>query len=260
MPALLTATALGSTATAWAQEDKKNRDEREFTYLQLAGGAAMSSSAGVNVGLGAGVKLPGQASYDSGSLWGVTLGYQFLREQEDKPQQAQDPKTQGEKKEEPKPMRVELELWNVAVTRHTIQLAAETVHPNDKIKPRAVMLNVAIPIAESEEKYQPEDPKRKPEPLWRTWLGAGLGYAKLTYPSASAISGCNCLREASGSGLAYQVKLQAERQIGENTYLFAQLGRLWLPSVSTGFGIQNTEYGRWRINNLAIGVRFAFKD
>ena len=49
-------------------------------------------------------------------------------------------------------------------------------------------------------------------------------------------------------------------QIDENTYLFGQIGRVWLPSVSTTQGAQTTEYGRWGINNLAIGVRWAFRD
>ena len=88
----------------------------------------------------------------------------------------------------------------------------------------------------------------------------GVGYANLSYPSASALSGCNCLREASGSGLAYQLKLQAERQVNENTYLFAQIGRVWLPGISTSQGTQQTEYGRWGVNNLMVGVRWAFRD
>lgn len=259
---LLTVTAMGAAASACASENQKERDPREFNYLQLAGGAALSSSADIDVGLGSIVKLPGSARYDRGSLWGVTLGRQFLREEDEQEKQkrAQASKAAGEKPQEPQPMRVELEFWNAAVKRNTITLAAETVHPNDKIKPRVLFVNLAVPIAESDEQYPPEDPKRKPEPLWRTWLGAGIGYASLSYPSASAISGCNCLREASGNGLAYQLKLQAERQIGENTYLFGQIGRVWLPSVSVAQGTIRTEYGRWGVNNLAIGVRWVFRD
>ncbi len=246
--ALLAASAMGAGAT----EARKERDPREYAYLQLAGGAGLSTSGDISVGLGSLVRLPGEASYSRGNLWGVTLGYQFLHEGEEK---AQDRKT-----EEPRPLRVELELWSAAVTRNTVTVGAETVHPQDKVKPRVLFANVAMPIGQSEALYRPADPKRKPEPLWRTWLGAGLGLADQSYPSASAISGCSCLRQASGSGLAFQLKLQAERQVGENTHLFAQVGRVWLPSVSTSLGAQTTEYGKWGINNVAVGVRWAFRD
>lgn len=255
--ALLAASALGAFAA-----DDKERDPREFNYLQLGGGMGLSSSANVNIGLGSGVQLPGTASYDKGTLWNVTLGRQFLRDEneQDKQKRLQAGKPADPKEIERQPMRVEIELWSASVTRNTIAVAAEIVHPQDKIKPSALFVNVAVPIGQSEELYTPEDPKRLPEPLWRTWLGAGLGYANLSYPSASAISGCNCLREASGNGLAYQLKLQFERQVNENTYLFAQLGRVWLPGITTAQGTQQTEYGRWGINNLMVGVRWAFRD
>lgn len=239
-------------------QDKQEADPREFNYLQLAGGVALPSTASINVGLGNAVSLPGSASYDRGTLWGVTLGRQFLRQEDENNRVAQT--AQDEKPKEPQPMRVELEFWSASSTRNTISVAAQTVRPIDKVTPTAVMLNVALPIMESDEFYQPEDPKRKPEPLWRTWLGAGLGFANVSYPSTNAISNCNCLREASGNGLAYQLKLQAERQVGENTYLFVQLGRVWLPGVSTIQGTQHTEYGRWGINNLSVGLRWAFRD
>ena len=258
--ALLLASMGGLLSTAALAQDNKEADPREFNYLQLAGGLAMSSSANIKVGLGNGVLLPGQAQYDQGSLWGITLGGQFLRE-EDEQKKAQRAAAAGsDKPQEPEPMRVELEFWSASTTRNTIQLAAETVQPMDKIKPTAVFLNLAVPISESDELYKPEDPKRKPEPLWRTWLGAGVGFGSVSYLSASAISGCNCLREASGNGMAFQVKLQAERQVGENTYLFGQIGRVWLPAVTTTQGVQQTEYGRWGINNVMVGVRWAFRD
>lgn len=244
LSALLASCALGAGAT----EQKKERDPREFAYLQLAAGTGMSTSGDINIGLGSIVQVPGEARYSQGRLWGVTLGYQFLRGEDDK------------SKKEREPLRAELELWNAQVTRDAIAVAAETVFPRDKVKPRVLFANVAMPIGQSDELYRSQDPKRPPEPLWRTWIGAGLGLADLSYPSASAISGCNCLRQASGSGLAFQVKLQAERQIGENSYVFAQVGRVWLPSVSTTQGTQSTEYGQWGINNLAVGVRWAFRD
>lgn len=253
---LLTTSIGGLLSTAALAQDKKESDPREFNYLQLAGGAALSSSASVNVGLGNAVLLPGNASYDRGTLWGITLGRQFLRQEDEK---KQPPPAEADKPKEPQPMRVELEFWSASTTRNTIRVAAETVHPMDKVTPTAVMLNLAVPVSESEELYTPEDPKRKPEPLWRTWLGLGIGYANLSYPSASALSGCNCLRAASGNGLAYQLKLQAERQVAENTYLFGQIGRVWLPGITTTQGVQQTEYGRWGVNNLMVGVRWAFR-
>lgn len=255
---ILLASCLSSLlVTVAAAQDKNETDPREFNYLQLAGGVAMSSSVSVNVGLGNAVSLPGNASYDRGNLWGLTVGRQFLRKEDEK-KEAQ--ASQADQPKEPQPLRVELEYWSASTTRNTIRVAADTVHPMDKVKPTAVMLNMAMPIAESEELYKAEDPKRKPEPLWRTWLGAGLGYAQLSYPSASALSGCNCLREANGNGLAFQIKLQAERQVGENTYLFGQIGRVWLPAVTTTQGAQQTEYERWGVNQLMVGLRWAFRD
>ena len=256
----LAALLAASTLSAWANDDQKEQDPREFNYLQLSGGVGLSSSNDVAVRLGAGVQLPGQANYDQGNLWNITLGRQFLRDEDDEKKQKrlQTGNAAGSNKDERDPMRLELELWHAAVTRNTISVAAETVRPQDKVKPNALFVNAAIPIGQSDELYASQDPKRPPEPLWRTWLGAGVGYANLSYPSASALSGCNCLREASGNGLAYQLKLQFERQMGDNTYLFAQLGRVWLPSVSTTQGTQQTEYGRWGINHLGVGVRWAF--
>lgn len=247
--------AMAAAAVSSAQ-DRKERDPREFAYVQVAGGMALSSSADLNVGLGGRVRLPGEATYGSGGLLGLTLGYQFLREEDRKPQAS----AAGGKQKEPQPWRAELELWNAAVTRDSIRVGTESVHPKDRIQPRVLFVNLAMPISESEERYASKDPKRPPQPLWRTWLGAGIGLAHLSYPNASALSGCNCLREASGSGAAFQVKLQAERQIGEDTYLFGQIGRVWLPSVTATQGAQSTEYGRWGVNNLQLGVRWVFRD
>ena len=81
--ALLAASAMSMAAA----QDKKDRDPREFTYFQLAGGSALTSSAGIDVGLGAGVQLPGDAHYGRGNLWGLTLGYQFLRQEDEKARQ-----------------------------------------------------------------------------------------------------------------------------------------------------------------------------
>lgn len=258
--ALLIASMSGLLSTAAVAQDKKEADPREFNYLQLAGGLAMSSSANIKVGLGNGVLLPGQAQYDQGSLWGITLGRQFLREEDEQKKAQRAAATGSDKTQEPEPMRVELEFWSASTTRNTIHLAAQIVHPMDKIKPTAVFLNMAVPISQSDELYKPEDPQRKPEPLWRTWLGAGIGYGTVSYPSASAISGCNCLREASGNGLAYQLNLKAERQIGDNTYLIGQIGRVWLPSVSTTQGGLKTAYERWGVNSLLVGLRWSFRN
>ena len=252
--------AINALGTAVAEE--KERDPREFNYLQLSAGVGMSSSADVNVGLGSGVQLPGSASYSKATLGSIILGRQFLRDEneEAKQKRLQAGAPVDPKQDDRQPMRLELELFNALVTRDTINVATATLHPHDSVKPRAVLVNLAIPIGQSDERYTSEDPKRQTEPLWRIWAGAGLGYADVRYPSASAISGCNCLREASGNGLAFQLKLQAERQVGENTFLFAQVGRVWLPAVTTTQGAQQTEYGRWGINNLMVGVRLAISN
>ena len=256
---LLLEALIGHTAIAWAEIDKEKRNEHDFTYMQFAIGRALQYTSPIHVNLGAGVKLLGQSSYDDGNVLGFTLGRQFLREEDDKEKQLRiDALKRGEKYELPKPKRVELEFWNATVNRHTVKLATLTAHPNDQIKPRVLFVNAAIPIAESEEQYQPEDPNRKSEPLWRSWLGVGVGFANLSYPSASVISNCNCLRAASDTGLAFQIKLQVERQVDENTYLFGQIGRIWLPSVTTVEAAQRTEYGQLRFNNISIGVRWIF--
>ena len=261
---LLITLALGSVFAASAAENDNERDPREFNYLQLSGGLALPSSSNIQVGLGSGVRLPGHIDYNRGSFWSATLGRQFLRnedEQEKRKRQQTDAATATDSKvEERRPWRVELELWNANAVRNTIEIGASVLHPHEKVKPSVLFLNMAMPIFQSEELYVPEDLKRTPEPLWRTWLGAGVGYANLTYASSSHLSGCNCLREASANALAYQLKLQFERQVDENTYLFAQFGRAWLPSVSTVQGGQNTEYGRWSFNDLAIGIRWMLRD
>lgn len=279
LPGWLAAAALSASAGAWAAGGERTQDPpdpREFTYLQLAAGSALSTRGDVNVGLGSGVQLAGRAGYERGPVWGLTLGRQFLREEDRQaaraPQTPQTPQAQqppaagatasasAPPPEPPRPLRVELELWQASLTRHTVEVGVQKVHPDDKVKPRAVFVNLAIPVAQSDEHYAREDKRQPTEPLWRTWLGAGLGYASQSYPAASAIASCNCLRQASGSGLAFQLKLQAERQFGDNTYLFGQIGRVWLPAVSTTEGAQRTDYARWGVNQVVVGVRWKMSN
>ena len=261
MAAWATAAALHGTASAQAASSKE--DDLDFNYVQLGAGWAFPSKAPLKVNLGRGVELAGETQFSGGGAYSLVLGRQFYRDRDDDGTVRAPRGSREDEQDETKPMRVELELWTAQLKRQRIQFGNFTTRPNDSVQPQVVFLNLALPIAESDERVQvgaDEQPReRGNEPLWRWWLGAGVGYASMKYPNASFIEGCDCLRAAEGRGLAVQLKLMGERRVGQDTYLFGQVGQVWLPGVGlNGGGSGSTNYDRINITGLKVGIRYRF--
>ena len=246
-----------STYASDAQKEDGSKDEHDHNYLQVMGGFVGSSSASLNANLGNGVQVPGNVQYDAGSAFSVVFGRQFYRERE----RDESKRKPGQSSHELSPWRLELEWWNASAKRREITLAARTLNPGDRVRPKVLFLNVALPIAESDERVKIKD-NEKPrelgdEPLWRWWLGAGVGLARTRYPGTTAVSGCDCLRATSDTGLAFQLKLIGERRVAQDIYLFGQLGAVRLPKTEVTT-VPGTSFGTRGVGQVLIGLRFAF--
>lgn len=237
--AAVTGAAFAAAPRLGPQEKAERERQETFWYGQAQVGQGRSGSQDVDVALGGGVNLSGQASLGAGTVYSLAVGRQWLGGERDD--------------DERTPWRLEGEFWSGSAKREQVSLGALTVRPGDTVRASALFLNGAGRVWESEERG-----KRRFTPLWRAWLGAGVGFARVTVPDASALAPCNCLASASGSGVAFQVKLQAERQLSENAQLVLQAGRVWLPDATTGGGLPKTTWGARSVDQLLVGVRFAF--
>ena len=253
------------------QENPSRETQENAWYVQGMIGRGASSDQALTVSLGGPVKLNGVATYGSGSVYGVAIGKQWLgspknkedaqKQQSDKCPQANhllkegaDPKRITDREEDCLPLRAEIEFWGANSQRQSIAIGALKVAPLDTVRVNAVFLNGAFRLAESEEL------KENLLPTWRTWLGAGVGFANVSYPDVRALSGCNCFAALKDSGLAVQVKLMVERQLSEETQLVLQAGRVWLPSIQTPDAqIPLTQWQKRNITQLTIGLRHAFR-
>jgi hypothetical protein len=255
---------LASSPSAWAQSGSKTDDDLNFVYAQLGAGWALKSQASLTADLGRGVSVSGRTQYGAGPAFSGVLGWQFYRDRDEDGVTRAPKGSREDEQDEAKPVRVELELWTAQLKRQQIQLGTVRATPQDAVRPQVVFLNVALPIAQSDE-HVTLDADEKPrergnEPLWRWWLGAGIGYASLSYQSATGQTGCDCLRATDGKGLAWQLKLMGERRVREDTYAFGEIGHVWLPSItSKGASAGSAEHGRWGTTHVQVGLRWAFR-
>ncbi|PUE37957.1 hypothetical protein B9Z46_04570 [Limnohabitans sp. Hippo4] len=258
--------------TAGQKQEIPTRESQETAwYVQGMVGQGTSGNQALTVSLGGPVKLEGVANYGAGPVYGIAIGKQWLgspknneaeqKQQSDKCPQVDhlmkegvEPKRISEREDDCLPLRAEVEFWGAKAKRESISVGALKVTPLDTVRVNAVFLNGAFRLAESEELQE------NLLPTWRTWLGAGIGYANMEYPDVRAISGCNCFAALSDSGLAVQLKLMIERQLSENTQLVFQAGRVWLPSIqSPDAQMPQTQWHKRNVNQLLIGLRHSFR-
>lgn len=256
---------------AAAPADVATRQSQETTwYVQSLWGRALSSDQGVAVHLGGPVSLQGTATYAAGGAYSLAVGKQWLgsrRQDEKDNKQASDhcpqadhrvsdaePRRISERDQDCLPWRAELEFWAGDAKRQSIDVGALHVKPADTVRASVLFLNGAFRLTESDEL------QKNLLPTWRTWLAAGVGYARINYPGVTGLSGCNCLAAVGDTGLALQLKLLVERQVSENTQLVFQAGRIWLPKISTTAGVfPQTEWQDRGVNQLMLGLRYAFR-
>ena len=89
------------------------------------------------------------------------------------------------------------------------------------------------------------------------YVGGGLGWGSVSFPSAGSAGGCNCFGSASGNGLAYQGRVGLEYTLGNGPNLYLQAGWISLPGGSSG-GTPGVEYPRRGTATLDAGVRLRF--
>ncbi len=241
-PTLLRAVALLVAACAFGASSAQAQTQKEaenFWYAQGTLGMVKASHSDVAAKLSDFVQVSGASFFDRGRTGSIVLGRQSFEED-------------GWVRDHP--ARFELEAWFGSAKRSSVRLGALSASTDDTVKARALMANFLARLTDSEEKASNR------LPLWRTWFGVGLGYANVSYPSAT-LSGCNCLRAADSDGeMVVQAKLAVERYIAQDTMLVAQAARVWLPGASFGTGnFPRTQYGDWGVTTYSVGLRMAFR-
>lgn len=229
---------LGAVSAAWGQTSSP--DEARW-YVQGSAHQAGSTSAPVTLNMGSGVVLDGQQKLGTGTGASLALGRQFAS---------------GDDPQDHSLWRIELEAWTAAMKRQAVLVSPLNLAPHDTVNGNALFLNAGWRLSESDERYGTST-----TPLWRTWLMGGVGTASMRLQQPpDAPAGCGCFGAATASGMAYQLKLQVERQISENGWmLFGQLAHVWLPSISTAAAsVPQTRYGRFDMGTVSIGLRKLF--
>jgi hypothetical protein len=236
---LVLAGLLFTHQVAFAQNASKNEDA--FWYLQgQASTLSGNETASFQTALGGPVRINGSQVLNDGRSGSLALGRQ---------------KTYRKDNGDEIPLRLELELWSGRFSRERALLASRMETLNDQVQFSVTFLNAAIRLLESEKKYADTV-----LPVGQVWLKAGVGLGSGKYNDATANFGCNCMRAADSRATSFQLQLSYERQIGQNTQLFGQFGRVWLPAVSSemSLGGSQTRYDRLGTNALTVGLRYAF--
>lgn len=91
--------------------------------------------------------------------------------------------------------------------------------------------------------------KKEIKPNVNGYLGAGIGWAKLKF-----FNPCECMSNASGDGLAFQLRAGLEYQHTAGRYVFAQYSHLFLPSTDA----ETIQYHRHNFGTATIGYRIVF--
>lgn len=239
LPAALAGLLGVGLAHAQAPSGSVLKEAENFWYVQGSLGAVKESHSDVSAKLSDFVQVSGASFFERGKTGSLVFGRQSFNED-------------GWVRDHP--ARFELEAWYGSAKRSTVRLGVLSAAPNDTVKARALMFNFLGRIADSDEKT------KNLLPVWRTWFGAGIGYGKVNYPSAT-LSGCNCLRAAdSDAEMVVQAKLAVERYIAQDTLLVAQAARVWLPGASFGPGsYPRTQYGDWGVTTYSVGLRMGFR-
>ncbi len=186
-----------------------------------------ADDSGIRVNLGSGVLQDGEIDYDGNYGAAVAVGYEnsFCY------------------KKNPVYLRVEAELFGGNVHRKGVDFGTLHAALDDTVELRALFFNALLGLKDTRHT--------------RWWLGAGAGYAQSQFPDASYATPCGCLKAVTHNGVAFQVKLLAERQISDHAALFAQAGYMRFPGCRT-YLIPSVEYSDLNLTNISLGVRTYF--
>lgn len=224
-------------APAWSQQSP-TWEEPPTWYGTLALGKALSvedTRADIQLsGPPVPIRLDGTLFHDGGSVGSLAFGRQGRRDP-DKPD------------EQPLFWRLEGEWWSARLDRERFEAGIVSAPLNDRARAQGLFLNGLIRVAATEKTQ------------W--WLGAGLGWAKVNFPLASAyVPGCGCLPQASSNGAALRLKAVAERKMGDSSALFLELSHVNLSGSSSSPSGQwpLTTYSHPGVTSIALGWRVRF--
>jgi hypothetical protein len=188
--------------------------------------------------------LEGTSRYHGEYAFDIAVGHEFLLDNcDDKDAEKPGEKLVKREVSKPKHLRLELELFDGCVRRKSIDIGDIHASMNDCIDVQALFVNALYRVASSEHT--------------RLWLGAGAGYAHTRYADASYLASCDCFSAATSDGLAFRLKMQAERTISKSSALFAELGYMHLPATKTA-ALLSTDYGSLSLTTVGVGLRTRF--
>ncbi len=187
-----------------------------------------ADDSGIRVDLGTGVLQEGEIDYDGNFGGAVAVGYE---------------NSICYKKNKPIYLRVEAELFGGSIHRSGVDFGARHADLDDTVQLRALFFNGLLGLKDTRHT--------------RWWLGAGAGYASTRFPDASSATPCGCMKAVHNNGVAFQVKLQGERQISTSAALFLEAGYMRLPGGRTNI-IPTVEYSDLNLTNISLGLRTYF--
>jgi hypothetical protein len=189
-----------------------------------AQGVVDATGSGPDIDFGNQVLVHGKTHYDEGHSLNIAVGREF---------------NIGNEVGNLPNLRIEGQYWDGQVGRKSVDLGAVNPSLYDKVKLRALFLNGFIRFAKTDH--------------LRLWFGPGIGYAWTRFPDASYATPCGCLKAAKSDGLAWQVKLQAERMISAKTSIFGELGYLKFQGADSG-GLPAAHYNDLGLTVVGVGV------
>ena len=203
--------------------------DQEFVYVQGAVETSkLSNFRGPLVDLGAGIAATGMTTFDRGRGWGLTLGRQWISEDEEKKRDFH---------------RLEIELLSSSFKRKSVTFF-QAMPASGDVSAEVTFVNYLRRISESEN--------------YRYLAGLGIGLARLSVADGPVFSnGCGCPKGGDSTGLAWQAKAVAQRPMGDSSVLNGYIFYRSLPGMSFGSSPQ-TRYPRFGIYGIGISVEFSF--
>lgn len=211
--------------------------DSETNYGSISAGIALRSSDVTHrVQLSTGsnpIVLPGRTETDGQPHINLTIGRQFHAEPT-----AEDP--------EPRRWRLEAQWWMTQLQRNRFQTGQLNVELNDKIDISGLYANGLTRIWRGEKSQ------------W--WVGAGIGYARVSLPDASGNSAsCGCLTAATGNGASWRIITSIERTLSDSTSIYGAATATRLPNVRSGSSVLPiVETKIPTVGEIGVGLRFIF--
>lgn len=211
--------------------------DAEANYASISAGIALRTSDlnhQLRLATGANpIILAGRTETDGQPHINLTLGRQWHAEPT-----AEDP--------EPRRWRLEAQWSMTQLQRNRFQTGQLNVGLNDKIDISGLYANALTRIWRGEKSQ------------W--WVGAGIGYARVSLPNASGTSpGCGCLDAATGNGASWRVITSIERALSESTSIYGAATATRLPNVRSGSSaLPIVETKIPTVGEIGIGLRFTF--